>query len=85
MTHNPFEDGVDLKVERDLLRDYRKRLDSLLPETLWQSLRDKKSWASANCDQRTANLVWCLEAIGRIQDHFLSAFLSISKTEFMAA
>ena len=85
MTPSQFEDGVDLKVERDLLRDYRKRLDNLLPETFWQSLRDKKSEASANCDQRTAKLVWCLESIGRIQDHFLSAFLSIGKSEFMAA
>ena len=85
MTPSQFKDGVDLKVERHLLRVYRKRLDILLPDTFWQSLRDKKSKATTNCDQKTAKLVWCLETIGRIQDHFLSAFLSIHKGEFMAA
>ncbi len=85
MTPSQFEAGDILRVERDLLRDYRKRLDSPLPEPFWQSLRVKKSEASATCDQRTAKLVWYLEAIGRIQDHFLSAFLSIIKSEFMAA
>ena len=85
MTPSQFEDGVDLKVERDLLRDYRKRLDSLLPESFWQILRDKKSEASANCDQKTGKLAWCLETIGRSQDHFLSAFLLIRKGAFMAA
>ena len=85
MTLSQFEDGVDFKVELHLLRVYRKRLDSLLPETFWQSLHDKKSKASSQCDQKTAKLVWCLETIGRIQDHFLSAFLSTRKSEFMAA
>ena len=85
MTASAYQDGIDYGVERERLREYRIHLDSLLPQTFWQSLRDKKSEASANCDQGTAKLLWCLETIGRIQDHFLSAFLSISKSDFMTA
>ena len=85
MTASEYQDGIDYGVERDRLREYRKRLDSLLPQTFWQSLRDKKAEASTHCDHSASKLAWCLETIGRIQDHFLSAFLAIGKSDFMTA
>ena len=44
-----------------------------------------KSKAVISKDQLTAKAVWCLETIGRIQDHFVSAFLYLKTSEFKEA
>ena len=75
----------DFEIELERLRDYKNRIDDPLPETFWQCLREIKSRSCADGDQETAKVVWCLETIGRIQDHFVSAFLSMRVGEFKEA
>ena len=69
----------------DRLRDYESRPDKLLPATHWEHLSDLKNKAVAINDQVTAKAVWCLETIGRVQDHFVSVFLHIDTNKFQEA
>ena len=78
-------DDASFLTEVERLRDYRNRVDGILPDVFWQCLCKRKSTACANGDQQTAKMVWCLETSGRIQDHFVSAFLSILDGEFKSA
>ena len=74
-----------LRETLDCLRNHRDRTDSTLHPGYWQSLAQLKSKAVISKDQLTAKAIWCLETIGRIQDHFVSAFLHLKTSEFKEA
>ena len=74
-----------LRETLDCLRNHRGRIDSTLRPGFWQSLAQFKSRAVIDEDQLTAKAIWCLETIGRIQDHFVSAFHHLKMSEFKEA
>ena len=66
----------------DRLRMYKARTSvRVLSEELKEDLSQLKQEAVSADDQVTAKAIWCLETIGRIQDHFVSAFLHIAGEE----
>ncbi|MYC08246.1 MAG: hypothetical protein F4X57_13930 [Chloroflexi bacterium] len=74
-------DQPKFQLARRHLRDYRDRVDTSLSQEYWQSLSPLKREAVNGGDQLTAKAVWCLETIGRIQDHFVTAFNQIMSGE----
>lgn len=78
-------DQPSIREARDCLRDYEDRTDNTLHPEYWHSLSEMKSEAVVSKDELTAKAIWCLETIGRIQDHFLSAFLHLKASEFEEA
>ena len=70
---------------RICLENYRNRGTTVLPEEHWQHLSEQKQAAIRKHDQLTAKAVWCLETIGRIQDHFISAFAAMHSAEYKQA
>ena len=88
MTKMTLRDAIDhpnLGTARSSLRDYKDRTDRVLPSDYWQGLSDLKNEAVADNDQLTAKAVWCLETAGRVQDHFVSAYLHIRADQFKQA
>ena len=77
----------ELHAVADRLRRYKERTETVLSSESehWRCLSQLKQEAVARNDQLTATVVWCLEAIGRIQDHFVSAFLNIRAGQFQKA
>ena len=67
------------------LRNYKHRTDSSSLSEYQQLLSQVKYVAVSENDQLTAKAVWCLEAIGRIQDYFVSAFMRMKNTKYKAA
>lgn len=74
-----------LRIERDYLRNYKDRIDTLLVPDFWRSLSELKNKSVIENDQLTAKAIWCMETIGRIQDHFVSVFIHIRENEFKEA
>ena len=71
----------ELHLAAKILRAYRESVKSSLPPEHWQRLTRLKRAAVDADDQITAKAVWCLETVGRIQDHFVSAFGHIKSEE----
>ena len=88
MSELTLREAIDqprLRDRRELLRNYKARKEHTLPSTHLHMLSEQKAEAVASGDQMTAKAVWCLEAIARIQDHFVSAFLRLMAGEFQDA
>ena len=85
MTVDTALEQSSLRASRDYLQDYRIRTDGLISSAFWENLCQLKGQAVADDDQMMAKTIWCLETIGRIQDHFVSAFLQIRIDEFKDA
>lgn len=74
-----------LRAARDHLQDYGIRTDGLVSTSFRESLSHLKREAVADDNQVMAKAIWCLETIGHIQDHFVSAFLDIRNCDFKDA
>lgn len=74
-----------LSEPRQRLAAYRQRLQNILAEEHWRQLTVLKLAAVAGGDQLVAKAVWCLETIGRVQDHFVSAFQHMTVGEYKEA
>ena len=78
-------ENFSLRAARDYLQDYGSRTDGLVSPAFWENLSQLKGEAVADDNQVMAKAIWCLETIGRIQDHFVSTFLQIRNDEFKDA
>ena len=85
MTLREAIDQPRLRPARDWLRNYKDRTALPSFSTLQPLLSQLKSDAVSINDQLTAKAVWCLETIGRIQNHFETSILDISAGEFISA
>ena len=74
-----------LCAARGLLQRYEQRTETVLPPRFWDELSRLKQRAIDDSDQPTAKAVWCMETIGRIQDHFVSAYMHMQSNEFQEA
>lgn len=78
-------DQQKLRAVRDWLRSYRDRIaDPSVPDHQPLLAQVKRDAIFAN-DQLTAKAVWCLETMGRIQNHFESSFSDIKTGKFKSA
>ncbi len=78
-------DHSDLADMRLALQEYYKRTDALLPTAFWNDIRQLKRAAVDADNQVGAKAVWCLETIGRIQDHFVNAYVHLKSREYRSA
>ena len=74
-----------LRQELDWLRRFRRRIAESLQPDFWNRLSELKDKAVNANDQVAAKAIWCMETIGRIQDHFVSAFVHMRLSEFKEA
>ena len=72
----------DLRLQ---LQEYYKRTDALLPSAFWDEAKQLKRTAVDIDDQVGAKAIWCLETIGRIQDHFVNAYVRLKSKDYHAA
>lgn len=70
---------------RRILQSYEERAYGVLPLEFWSLLSLKKQGYVHAGEQLKAKASWCLEAIGRIQDTFVTVFLRIGSDEFREA
>lgn len=70
---------------RTMLREYSKRSDEVLPSDFRDMNTTLKREAVQAGDQVTAKAIWCMETIGRIQDHFVSAFANMKSSNYKKA
>lgn len=77
--------NLRLSLARGLLRDYKTRTENHLPLQFWENLSQAKCEAVTAGDQLTAKAAWCLEAVGSLQDTFVSAFWHIHAGKFQEA
>ena len=88
MTETSLREAIDqprLRKVRDWLRSYEDRAGSPSYSENYQLLTIYKREAVSEGDQLTAKAVWCLETIGRVQNHFESAFSLLKSSEFRRA
>ncbi len=78
-------DQPKLRMVRDWLRNYEDRSASSSYSENQRLLTILKREAVSEGDQLTAKAVWCLETIGRVQNHFESAFRLLKQNEFRDA
>lgn len=69
----------------DFLANYKIRTDAMLSSAHLSTLARLKKAAVDRDDQITAKAAWCLETIGEIQDHFISAFQCMRSGKFVEA
>ena len=72
-------------VARNMLLNYKGRTDNVLPVEFWKQLARIKEEYVDQGDQLGAKAAWCLETVGRIQDNFISAFMSMRAGEYRTA
>ena len=75
-------DQTGLQRVRSLLRNYKGRNNQVIPSWLWEELTVLKEKSVSTGDQLTAKAIWCLEAVGHIQDHFVTIFVQLKAGEF---
>lgn len=78
-------DRPKLRAVSDWLRNYEERPASLSHSECQRLLAQLKREAVYANDQLTAKAIWCLETIGRIQNHFESSICCIGAGEFRSA
>ena len=75
-------DSAALRVE---LQEYYKRTDVLLPPAFWSEAKQLKQTAVDADNQLGAKAIWCLETIGKVQDHFVKSYMHLKSKEYRSA
>ena len=78
-------DQPHLCEPRTFLQEYYKRSDEVLSPGFWDLIATLKREAVQAGDQVTAKAMWCMETIGKIQDHFVSAFVDMKSRNYKEA
>jgi hypothetical protein len=67
---------------RDTLLALKSGVDAPLSATFWEGLKQQKISALASGDQAAAKACWCLEEVGRAQEHFVLGFAAAKRDDF---
>lgn len=75
----------ELTTPREYLAAYVKRQTTPVDALVCQQMADIKAQAVASGNQQLAKAVWCLETVGKIQDHYLHAFSDLKRGQHYSA
>lgn len=76
----PAYDGL-----RGHLSDYKNRASGTLSSVFWENLTTLKQNFVRQNDQLSATAAWCLEAIGKIQDSYITVLCHLRNEKFKDA